>query len=134
MTSTGATSTQRKSSRNTATSRNSTDYTRASGVFNSRTKRDESELNDGPQMQQSQVYFDPNSKRYYRYLVTDNNVASNSDLPPDPNSKFQEIRRKFAQPKVETIGLTPAWNLSDQKWDSIRKWSQNVSNMQPDAP
>lgn len=80
------------------------------------------------------MYFDPVSRRYYRYLVTDTNVAQDSNLPFDPNSTFQEIRRQYAQPKVETIGLTPAWNLSDQKWASIQKWSQNVSDMEPDKP
>lgn len=68
-----------------------------------------------------------------RYVQTNTQTANDVDPEPyDPNSKFQHIRRELGGPQWETIGLTPAWNLTDQKWQKIKNWSQGVADANAD--
>lgn len=76
-------------------------------------------------------YSNRNEPYYAQVRNIQRNTQTANDVDTErynANSKFQEIRQKFGEPQVETLGMTPAWYLTDQKWIKIKQWSQNVAD------
>lgn len=74
------------------------------------------------------IMYTPYNPNWY-YVQKPKNSPEPLDIDDEPNSKFQQIRKTFDKNTLETVGYSsPASYITDQKWATIRKWSEDVAN------